>query len=107
MIDSATNTVVATFGARAAAGGLDVTADGRFLYVANQVSNDASVIDTVTGVSIATVPTGQDPTAFGIFIAEPPAPDRIPTLGEWGLVALAALIGGASVVVMRKKQAQV
>ena len=46
--------------------GLDVTPDGRKLYVANQNSSTVSVIDTTTSQVIATVGVGFSPTRVAI-----------------------------------------
>jgi YVTN family beta-propeller protein len=42
------------------------------VYVANQSSNNVSVIDTATNTLTATIPVGNDPIAFGVFIQPTP-----------------------------------
>jgi YVTN family beta-propeller protein len=71
VIDTASNTVVATVGV--GIGGIDITAwvaftpDGKHAYVANQSDNTVSVIDTATNTVVATVPVGSSPIAVGII----------------------------------------
>ena len=54
--------------------GVAVTPDGSRVYIANQSSNNVSVIDTTTNTVTATVPVGSDPFAFGVFIQQPAKP---------------------------------
>jgi YVTN family beta-propeller protein len=69
VIDTATNTVVATIPVGSFPAGIAVTPDGSKVYVANNVgSNTVSVIDTATNTVSATIPVGSNPIAFGIFI---------------------------------------
>jgi uncharacterized repeat protein (TIGR01451 family) len=49
--------------------GVAVTPDGAFVYVANSSSDNVSVINTATNTVTDTVPVGDNPTAFGQFIA--------------------------------------
>ncbi|MGA7384174.1 MAG: YncE family protein, partial [Methylocella sp.] len=58
VIDTATNTVVATIPVRAAAEGLAVTPDGTHVYVTNISSDHVSVIATATNTVVATVAVG-------------------------------------------------
>jgi YVTN family beta-propeller protein len=52
--------------------GLAVTPDGKHVYVANQSSNNVSVIDTTTNMAAAaTIPVGTNPDGVGII--PPPA----------------------------------
>ena len=65
VIDTVTNTVVATVPVGNGPFGLAITPDGMRAYVAN-ADGTVSVIDTVTNTVIATVPVGGDP--FGVAI---------------------------------------
>lgn len=53
--------------------GLSVTPDGKEVYVANRRSNTVSVIDTATSEVTATIGVGEEPWAFGNFVATVPA----------------------------------
>jgi YVTN family beta-propeller protein len=66
MIDTATNTVVATISAGGNAGGLAITPDGSRIYLGN--SNTVSVVDSRTHAVVATVPVsgGSSITAMAI-----------------------------------------
>ncbi len=66
VIDTATNTVVATVPVGSGPFGLEVTPDGAFVYVANVGSNSVSVIDTATNAVMATVPVGDFPRAVAL-----------------------------------------
>lgn len=50
--------------------GIDVSADGRLVYVANWFSNTLSIIDAETLEVIGEIDTGDGPRAFGRFIVE-------------------------------------
>jgi len=56
--------------------------------VANSSSKNVSVIDTATNTVVATVPVGDNPAAFGIFIAQGSVSVTVPTLSEWGMILL-------------------
>jgi YVTN family beta-propeller protein len=68
VIDTATNTVVATVQVGNSPAGIAVTPDGDFVYVANQGSDNVSVIATATNTVVATVQVGNSPIALGQFI---------------------------------------
>ena len=76
VIDTATNTVVATIPVGVSPFGVAITPDGTRAYVANQDSNTVSVIDTATNTVIATIPVGANPVAVAITPA-PQAPTSI------------------------------
>src|SRR5215813_7056169 len=65
VIDTATNTVVATVPVGVRPIGVAITPDGTHAYVANRISGGVSVIDTATNTVVATVPV-RDP--FGVAI---------------------------------------
>jgi YVTN family beta-propeller protein len=67
VINTATNTVVATVPASGPVG-VAVNPAGTFAYVANQNNGTVSVINTATNTVVATVPVGTTPVAFGNFI---------------------------------------
>ena len=66
MIDTATNTVVATVAVGSNPIGVAVTPDGKHVYVTNQASQTVSVIATATNTVVATVPVGSNP--FGVAV---------------------------------------
>jgi len=66
VLDTATNTVVATVATGDSPTGVAVTPNGAVVYVANQTSNTVSVIATATNTVIATVPVGGLP--FGVAV---------------------------------------
>ena len=69
VIDTATNTVVATIAALpvgSAAGGVAFTPDGTHLYVLNETLSTVSVIDTATNTVVATVPVGTYPGGVAV-----------------------------------------
>ncbi|PYX60268.1 MAG: hypothetical protein DMG76_03360, partial [Acidobacteria bacterium] len=74
VIDTATNTVLATIPVGVGPIGVAITPDGARAYVTNDDSNTVSVIDTATNTLVATVPVGVRPVAVAIT----PAP-QIPT----------------------------
>jgi YVTN family beta-propeller protein len=66
VIDTATNTVVATVPVGIAPFGVAVTPNGAFAYVTNFLSHTVSVIDTATNSVVATVPVSITP--FGVAV---------------------------------------
>jgi YVTN family beta-propeller protein len=68
VIDTTTNTMIATIPVGKSPIGLGVPPDGSKVYVANFQSNTVSVIDTVTNTVIASIPVGVQPAANGVFI---------------------------------------
>jgi YVTN family beta-propeller protein len=66
VIDTTTNTVVATVGVGVAPQGVAVHPSGARVYVANHGSNDVSVIDTATNTVIATAGVGDQPAGVAI-----------------------------------------
>src|SRR5205823_3033802 len=68
VIDTSTNTVVATVTVRSAPYGVAIAPDGTRVYVANTLSNNVSVIDTSTNTVVATVPVENGPRPLGNFI---------------------------------------
>jgi YVTN family beta-propeller protein len=66
VIDTATNTVVATVGVGSFPLSVAVTPNGQRAYVTNQSSNNVSVIDTATNAVVATVPVGLAPKGVAI-----------------------------------------
>jgi len=61
VIDTFTNTVIATVPVGVNPLGVTITPDGKKVYVANRYSNTVSVIDTNTNAVIATVKVGSGP----------------------------------------------
>ena len=66
VIDTATNTVVATVPVGSDPFGVAVTPDGAIAYVANFISNTVSVIDTANNTVVATVTVGTFPNDIAI-----------------------------------------
>src|SRR5207253_2081625 len=66
VIDTATNTVVATIPVGADPSGVAITPDGTRAYVTDQGSTTVSVIDTATNTVVATINVGADPVAVAI-----------------------------------------
>ena len=66
VIDTATNTVVATVPVGTRPYGVAVNPAGTFVYVTNQDSNNVSVIDTATNTVVATVPVGREPHGVAV-----------------------------------------
>ncbi len=67
VIDTATNTVVATIPVGSNFLGVAITPDGTRAYVTNEeFSNTVSVIDTATNTVVATIPVGGTPVGAAI-----------------------------------------
>ena len=66
VIDTATNTVVATVPVGNAPAGVAITPNGTRAYVANFSSDTVSVIDTATNTVVATIPVGNNPQGVAI-----------------------------------------
>ncbi len=66
VIDTSTNTVVATVAVGSNPVGVAITPDGTRAYVANQLSNSVSVIDTSSNTVVATVAVGSNPVGVAI-----------------------------------------
>ena len=67
VIDTATNTVVATVPVGQQPVGVAVAPDGKHAYVTNENSGNVSVIDAATNTVVATVAVGSNP--FGVAVA--------------------------------------
>jgi len=65
VIDTTTNTVVATILVGTSPSGVAITPDGTRVYVTN-IFNSISVIDAATNTVVATIPSGQLPTGIAI-----------------------------------------
>jgi YVTN family beta-propeller protein len=66
VIDTASNTVVATIPVGQDPNGVAITSDGTQAYVTNQSDNTASVIDTASNTVVATIPGFTFPTGVAI-----------------------------------------
>ena len=66
VINTATNTVVATIPVGIVPGLLAVSPDGTRVYVPNQGSDTVSVINTATNTVVATIPAGSQPVGAGV-----------------------------------------
>jgi YVTN family beta-propeller protein len=80
---------------------IELSHDGRRLYVANSGSNDVTLIDTANDEVIATVPTGKRPllpcvAPYGRCVYLPSGPERTVTvLGESGQFIKKLAVGAA------------
>jgi YVTN family beta-propeller protein len=70
VIDTATNSVVATIPVGIFPSGVAITPNGARVYVANIV-NSISVIDTATNTVVVTIPSGQFPNGVAITPTAP------------------------------------
>ena len=88
------------------AGGTTLAHAAPFAYITNQTSNNVSVIDTASNTVTATVAVGTNPAAFGLFIgpaaAAPGAIGPIPTLSQWSLLLLGAVLATLGVVRLQR-----
>jgi YVTN family beta-propeller protein len=88
--------------------GADITPDGQFAYITAIFSDDVAVIRTSDNEVIDII-TGDRLDGLvdnGTFIVNAPAPLRsIPTLGEWGMIVLIALMGVAGILVLGRRLA--
>ena len=66
VIDTATNTVIATIPVGSTPYGVAVTPDGSKVYVTNFGSNTVSVIDGATNTVIATIPIANSPGGVAV-----------------------------------------
>jgi YVTN family beta-propeller protein len=66
VIDTTSNTVVATIGVGLGPAGVAVNLAGTRVFVSNLVSNNLSVIDTATNAVIATTPVGASPGGVAV-----------------------------------------
>ncbi len=67
--DLLTNTTTAFGQAGRGSLGIDLTADGVLAYVVNYLDDNVSVINTVTRVTVATIPVERRPMTMGRFIS--------------------------------------
>jgi len=66
VIDTATDTVIATVQVGDGPMGVAVSPDDRKVYVGNTGSDTVSVIDTTTNTVVSTIPTGRGPTGVAL-----------------------------------------
>ena len=91
IIDTATNTLIGQpIDVGRDPDGMDLTPDGRHLYVTNAQDNNVSVIDTETNTVVDTFPVGDRPRNIAITQC---VRANVPTLNEWGLITMAAVLG--------------
>jgi len=86
VIDTTTNTVVATIPVGGMPSGIAVTPSGTFAYVVNYFSHNVSVIDTTTNTVVATIPVGNAP--FDIAITPSGAFAYVLHEGSWGALSV-------------------
>jgi YVTN family beta-propeller protein len=87
--------------------GIDITSDGLFLYTTDSVSGTVTVIRTTDNSVIQTIKVGDSPSSSGTFItpSEPCFAPQVPTLSEWGMIALVTFFGIAGFIAIRRKLA--
>jgi YVTN family beta-propeller protein len=78
VIDTATNTVMATVPVGSLPNEVAVTPDGKHAYVTNFSSNNVSVIATATNKVVASAPVGSQPGGVAII----PPPPGVPFLAS-------------------------
>jgi gliding motility-associated-like protein len=66
VINTATNTLVATVPVGSQPQGVAVSPDNGYVYIANSTANTVSVINTATNTVTATIPVGQSPQAVSV-----------------------------------------
>src|SRR5258708_10073313 len=66
VIDTATDTVIATIPVGLTPFGVAVSPDGSKVYITNQSSNPVSLIDTAANMVIATIPVGLSPVGAAV-----------------------------------------
>jgi YVTN family beta-propeller protein len=64
VIDTATDTVVATIGGLSRANGVAVSPNGNFIYVSDHIGNTVTVIDAVTRTVVTVIPVPNAPTGL-------------------------------------------
>lgn len=69
VIDTTSNTVVATLAISGHPGGMAVTSDGRFVYVTNYQSGYVSIVDTSTNTLSGKILLGDYTNSFDIVIS--------------------------------------
>ena len=107
VIDTATNMVVATIPVGDSRFGVAITPDCTRASVANLLSDNVSVIDTATNMTVGSpIPVGTGPRAVAItpIMGTPIIRAPIPTLSEWGLIAMASILGIVGFMVLRRRK---
>jgi YVTN family beta-propeller protein len=66
VIDTATNTVVATIAVGSGPVGVTFNPAGTLAYVANEGTNNVSVIDTMSNTVVATIQVGTSPWGVAV-----------------------------------------
>ncbi len=69
-IDLAGRQVVKAIPAGQAPHGIVISADGKFAYVTNLLSDDVSVIDTGSDTEVARIPVGREPNGISLWSAQ-------------------------------------
>jgi YVTN family beta-propeller protein len=69
-IDLSTRQVVKAIQAGQAPHGIVISADGKFAYVTNLLSDDVSVIDTASDAEVARIPVGREPNGISLWSAQ-------------------------------------
>jgi hypothetical protein len=72
----------------------------------NNAGSNVFVIRTSDNVIVEEVAVGLGPDSFGKHISIGPQPRfaNVPTLSEWGLIAMAGVLGIVGFMVMRRRE---
>ncbi len=104
VVDTQSNTVVDTI---QDAGNdpfcITITPDGKFAYASGDDADLVYVINTATDTIVDTIPIS-NPSSYGTFFATIER-TPIPTMSEWGLIAMAGVLGIVGFMVMRRRKA--
>jgi YVTN family beta-propeller protein len=84
--------------------GVGVEPDGDLVYVAAGDADLIYIINTTTDSIVDTIEVS-NPSSYGTFITREVIPPAIvPTLSEWGLIAMAGILGIVGFIVIRRKK---
>jgi len=84
--------------------GLDIDPDTGVLYLVDHASHNLSTVNPATGAATTVGPLGSGGLPSGLaFVGTVPADwVAVPTLGTWSLALLAAALGAAALLVLRR-----
>ena len=82
---------------------VDVTPDSDFAYVTGSDANQVFVVNALQNIVVDNVPVGFSPASCGKFITRQQL-SPVPTLSEWGLIAMVGILGLAGLIAVRRRQ---
>lgn len=97
VLDTATNTVVATIPVGTAPAGVAVNLLGTRVYVTNDYDNTVSVIDTSTNAVVATIPVGTEP--YGVAVNPAGTRVYVANNNSWGSGTVSVIDTSSNTVV--------